>query len=170
MTNRQDDSGAGLRSLVLQAVARGWCAPKTAHKEMDANLAEAIADAVIASFPALSPQGSEPAGVGEPVAWRWLRNGEPMTPWCDGQPSERQLQAQRDCAEVANWQVEHAYAAPAPAQQAVTDAMVRRALRAPFRDGYVSDCLLSGTDWDHECMEAALTAALNTTAQGASDA
>jgi hypothetical protein len=39
---------------MLGAVARGWCDPKTAHKEMDADLAIAIAHSVIASFPQLS--------------------------------------------------------------------------------------------------------------------
>jgi hypothetical protein len=34
---------------VLQAVARGWCAPKNEHKVMDPDLAEAIAVEVYTS-------------------------------------------------------------------------------------------------------------------------
>jgi hypothetical protein len=39
-----------LRERVLQAVARGWCSPSNAHKGMDATLAEAIADSVVAAL------------------------------------------------------------------------------------------------------------------------
>lgn len=38
------------RERVLQAVARGWCDPSSAQKQMDPDLAEAIADAVCKKF------------------------------------------------------------------------------------------------------------------------
>ena len=43
--------------LILQAVARGWCSPENAHKEMDADLAKAITQEVLAALRA-------------PVYWR----------------------------------------------------------------------------------------------------
>lgn len=36
-----------LRTMIVQAVARGWCTPKTQHLEMDSDLALAIADQVV---------------------------------------------------------------------------------------------------------------------------
>lgn len=45
-----------LEQQVTEAVARGWCHPKNAHKEMDADLAEAIIEEVVRSFtPAQMP-------------------------------------------------------------------------------------------------------------------
>lgn len=69
--------GAGTvdRVLLVQAVARGWCAPKTSHKVMDCDLVEAIADEVevmIAATPLEDGSAVEPNQVrsDEPVAWR----------------------------------------------------------------------------------------------------
>jgi hypothetical protein len=39
-----------LEEQVRQAVARGWCDPRNAHKVMDVDLAEAIVEEVIRSF------------------------------------------------------------------------------------------------------------------------
>jgi hypothetical protein len=39
-----------LEEQVRQAVARGWCDPRNAHKEMDVDLADAISAEVIESF------------------------------------------------------------------------------------------------------------------------
>jgi hypothetical protein len=36
------------KKALLGAIARGWCAEKNSHKQMDCNLAEAIADEVLA--------------------------------------------------------------------------------------------------------------------------
>ena len=41
---------AELKELIIGAVARGWCHPDTARKEMDATLAMAIADEVHAAI------------------------------------------------------------------------------------------------------------------------
>lgn len=39
-----------LEEQVRQAVARGWCDPRNAHKEMDVDLADAIAEEIVRSF------------------------------------------------------------------------------------------------------------------------
>jgi hypothetical protein len=39
-----------LEEQVRQAVARGWCDPRNAHKEMDVDLADAISEEVVKSF------------------------------------------------------------------------------------------------------------------------
>jgi hypothetical protein len=45
-----------LEDQVRQAVARGWRDPRNSHKEMDADLAEAIAAEVVKSFtPVVEP-------------------------------------------------------------------------------------------------------------------
>ena len=49
----KDNTGADgvkLAGLVRGAVARGWCSPENAHKEMDVHLAEAIAQEVCAAI------------------------------------------------------------------------------------------------------------------------
>lgn len=38
------------RNHILEAVARGWCAPVNESKEMDSDLAEAITDSVLVSL------------------------------------------------------------------------------------------------------------------------
>jgi hypothetical protein len=57
---------------IAGAVARGWCSPDNAHKEMDSDLALAITGEVQAAIAALQPQAAA-----EPVAWTnasWLSN------------------------------------------------------------------------------------------------
>lgn len=54
------------RELILQAVARGWCAEKNAHKEMDSDLAFAIGDEVLRALSAEQPAK-------EAVAFAWCR-------------------------------------------------------------------------------------------------
>jgi hypothetical protein len=45
-----------MEQQVREAVARGWCHEKNAHKEMDVDLADAIAAEVVKSFtPARDP-------------------------------------------------------------------------------------------------------------------
>lgn len=39
-----------MEEQITQAVARGWCHPKNAHKEMDADLALAIVAEVVKSL------------------------------------------------------------------------------------------------------------------------
>ena len=39
-----------MEQQVREAVARGWCHPKNASKEMDCDLAEAIAEEVVKCF------------------------------------------------------------------------------------------------------------------------
>ena len=39
-----------MEEQVIQAVARGWCHPKNAHKVMDVDLAKAITAEVVKSF------------------------------------------------------------------------------------------------------------------------
>lgn len=67
------------------------------------------------------------------VAHRWLRNGEP-TPsgWVSGVPSARQIEAQKQCAEVTRWTVEYAYAAPKAEAQDKRDAERWRFLRKGY--------------------------------------
>jgi len=49
-----------METQVREAVARGWCHPKNAHKEMDSDLADAIVEEVVASFtPARTPWEAE---------------------------------------------------------------------------------------------------------------
>ena len=48
-----------LKEQITQAVARGWCHPKNAHKEMDADLAEAIADEVFKELRPFSQTADE---------------------------------------------------------------------------------------------------------------
>jgi len=43
------DEVSVFRNEPLGAIARGWCHPKNSHKEMDADLANAIADEVLAA-------------------------------------------------------------------------------------------------------------------------
>lgn len=62
MTNKEAVSVAD--ELILQAVARGWCAPENAHKEMDAVLAQAIAREVSAALRSAAPNADD-----KPVAW-----------------------------------------------------------------------------------------------------
>lgn len=42
-------------SEVLEAVARGWCSPKNEHKQMDSDLAEAIALEIFTSSSNYAP-------------------------------------------------------------------------------------------------------------------
>lgn len=51
-------------------------------------------------------------GPSEVVAYQWLRNGKPTGGWFDGVPTERQLQAQKQCTGVAEWTVKYAYSHP----------------------------------------------------------
>jgi hypothetical protein len=46
-----------METQIREAVARGWCHPENAHKEMDADLANAIVKEVVAAFtPARTPE------------------------------------------------------------------------------------------------------------------
>jgi|SRR6478752_1309288 len=45
----------------------------------------------------------------EQVGYRWSRDGEPCSGLFQGIPSERELVAQRNCREVADWQYEPLY-------------------------------------------------------------
>ena len=76
-----------------------------------------IGECLRRAIAAASPAESQPQGVEAVACYRWKRNGEPVTNWIDGIPSELQIQAQRNC-DVADWQVEYAYTQPpAPAVQ-----------------------------------------------------
>lgn len=53
------------RELLLQAIARGWCAPLNANKEMDEALANSIADEVMEALSTISAQDNAAAVSGE---------------------------------------------------------------------------------------------------------
>jgi hypothetical protein len=69
-----DNTGADgvkldLAGLVRGAVARGWCSPENAHKEMDVHLAEAIAQEVCAAIN--TDAIAALVGAGQAVVARW---------------------------------------------------------------------------------------------------
>lgn len=49
---------------------------------------------------------------GEVACHRWLRNGEPVGPWTEGVPSDRQHEAATACAQAADWKPQYAYLHP----------------------------------------------------------
>lgn len=49
----------------------------------------------------------------EAVAYRWMRNGEPVSEWRNGKPSEREVECARELIGHADWQPQFAYLTPA---------------------------------------------------------
>lgn len=78
-------------------------------------------------------------GPSEVVAYQWFRNGKPTGGWFDGVPSERQLQAQKQCTGVAEWTVKYAYSHPPEvARDAGTPAEQSLALQMLVAAGHVT--------------------------------
>lgn len=67
---------------LLGAVARGWCHPENANKEMDATLAIAIADEVLAINRSEPTEAQIEAAEAKPVAWMdEFGNAFPLDAW-----------------------------------------------------------------------------------------
>ena len=64
----------------------------------------------------------------EAVAHRWKRDGEVVSPWFDGAPTDKQVKAMDDCAPIATWTYELAYSAPTTPQPG--DGWIDRAAHA----------------------------------------
>jgi hypothetical protein len=111
-----------MNDMILQAVARGWCAPENAHKEMDAALAEAIAREVSAAL-AAPPVGGE---VGRLVG-KWRGMSKLTSAELTRDQDEAQNHALAKCAD----QLEAALSAPAA--PVAGDADLRAAIKE-YRD------------------------------------
>jgi hypothetical protein len=100
----------------MATVQRGWTGT-------DASIVDAL---VFHWNNRRTPAAQDAAQGREVVAYRWLRNGEPVCPWQDGKPGEQQMDRARELIGTADWQPQYAYAESTPATPTTNSGEIGR--------------------------------------------